>query len=161
MQLVLPNNVLKKLRFHMFKAGKREIGGMLMGEDLGEQVFRIIDFSVDMKRGTTSSFLRDSDEHDLALLRFYEETGANYKRFNYLGEWHSHPSFSVAPSINDISAMQGIVNGGENVDFAFLFISRLRWFGLFECSANLFVRGHQPIQVEIIIEKNKDILFNM
>ncbi|TON83938.1 hypothetical protein, partial [Vibrio parahaemolyticus] len=65
MQIVLPNSVLKKLRLHMLKAGKREIGGMLMGEDLGEQAFRIVDFSVDVKRGTTSSFFRDSDEHDL------------------------------------------------------------------------------------------------
>lgn len=153
MRLVLPNSVLKKLRLHMLKAGKREIGGMLMGEDLGGQVFRIVDFSVDMKRGTTSSFIRDSDEHDLALQRFYEETGADYKRFNYLGEWHTHPSFAVAPSINDISAMQGIVNGGGNVDFAFLFISRLRWFWQFECSAHLFIRGRQPIQVEVILEK--------
>lgn len=153
MQIVLPNSVLKKLRLYMLKAGKREIGGMLMGEDLGEQAFRIVDFSVDVKRGTTSSFFRDSDEHDLALQKFYEETGSDYKRFNYLGEWHTHPSFSVDPSINDINAMQGIVNGDENVDFAFLFISRLRWFWQFECSAYLFIRGHQPIQVGIIVEK--------
>ena len=153
MQIVLPNSVLKKLRLHILKAGKREIGGMLMGEDLGEQAFRIVDFSVDVKRGTTSSFFRDSNEHDLALQRFYEKTGSDYKRFNYLGEWHTHPSFSVDPSINDISAMQGIVNGGENVDFAFLFISKLRWFWLFECSAYLFIQGHKPIQVEVIIEE--------
>ena len=154
MQIVLPNSVLKKLRLHMLKAGKREIGGMLMGEDLGEQVFRIIDFSVDVKRGTTSSFIRDSDEHDLALQKFYEKTGSDYMRFNYLGEWHTHPSFSVAPSIYDINAMQGIVNDSENVDFAFLFISKLSWFWQFKCSAYLFIKNHQPIQVEVMIEKS-------
>ncbi len=153
MKIVLPNSVLKKLRLHMLKVGKREIGGMLMGEDLGEQVFRIMDFSVDVKRGTTSSFIRDSDEHDLALQRFYKKTGSDYMRFNYLGEWHTHPSFSVAPSIHDINAMQGLVNDSENVDFAFLFISKLRWFWLFECSAYLFIKNHQAIQVDVMIEK--------
>jgi integrative and conjugative element protein (TIGR02256 family) len=139
----------------MLKAGKREIGGMLMGEDVGGQIFRIVDFSVDMERGTFSSFTRDSSKHDLALQTFFKETGADYKRFNYLGEWHTHPSFSVAPSVNDINAMQGIVNGDGNVDFAFLFITKLRWIWQFECSAHLFIRGHQPIQCEVIYEKQQ------
>jgi hypothetical protein len=35
------------------------------------------------------------------------------------------------------------------VDFAVLFISRLRWYWRFECSAHLFVRGHPPSMVDV------------
>ncbi|HEC8326511.1 TPA: Mov34/MPN/PAD-1 family protein [Providencia rettgeri] len=153
MQIILPNSILKKLRCHMLKAGRREIGGMLMGEDIGDQTFKIVEFSVDMNRGTPSSFVRDSSQHDLELQHFFEKTESNYKRFNYLGEWHTHPSFSVSPSLNDINSMQGIVNSEDNVDFAFLFISRLRCFWQFECSVHLFIKGYPPIQCDVIYEK--------
>ena len=155
MKVVLPHNILKKIRCNMLKAGKREIGGMLMGEDLGNQKFRIVDFSVDMKKGTSSSFTRNSSQHDLALQQFFTKTKADYKRFNYLGEWHTHPSFAVTPSIQDIKAMQGIVNDDRNIEFAFLFITRLRWVWKLECRIHLFIKGYQPIQCEIIYEKTE------
>ena len=120
-----------------------------MGEEIGDQEFQIVDFSVDTASGTRDQFVRDSDQHDKALSAFFERTGAEYGRFNYLGEWHSHPSFSVHPSLQDVYAMQDLVNGSGSVDFAVLFISRLRWYWCFECSAHLFVRGHPPSEVRV------------
>lgn len=149
MQLQLPIDVLRGMRRHLFRSGSREIGGILMGEEIADQLFRIVDFSVDTSGGTRAQFLRDSDHHDEALSAFFERTGANYARFNYLGEWHSHPSFSVHPSLQDMHAMQDLVDGSGGVDFAVLFISRLRWYWHFECSAHLFVRGHPPSMVSV------------
>jgi hypothetical protein len=48
-------------------------------------------------------------------MNFFER----YRRFNYLGEWHSHPSFSVQPSFEDIESMTDIVeNGNSTITFA-------------------------------------------
>lgn len=149
MQLQLPTDVLRRMRRHLFMSGSREIGGILMGEEIGDQMFQIVDFSVDISRGTRAQFVRDADHHDEALLTFFERTGDEYSRFNYLGEWHSHPSFSVTPSLQDVHAMQDLVDGSGGVNFAVLFISRLRWYWRFECSAHLFVRGHPPSMVTV------------
>lgn len=153
MRLILPNNVFWKLRYHMIRARKREIGGMIMGEQIDGQQFRIACLTIDTKTGTVGNFFRSSDEHEKALASFFDRTGNDYRRFNYLGEWHTHPSFSVLPSPQDISSMQGVVDGTGNVDFAMLFIARLilRW--RIECSAHLFARGRTPTVVEVMREK--------
>ncbi|MEQ9519152.1 MAG: Mov34/MPN/PAD-1 family protein, partial [Parvibaculum sp.] len=121
MQLLLPNDVMNRMRRHMFYAARREIGGVLMAEEVGDQHFRIVDFSVDTESGTASHFERVADQHDQALEAFFEDTNADYHRFNYLGEWHTHPSFDVRPSMTDVHAMQGLVDGSDGVDFAVLF----------------------------------------
>jgi integrative and conjugative element protein (TIGR02256 family) len=122
---------------------------MIMGEQLSDQQFRIVEFSVDATSGTRANFVRDAEQHDRVLKEFFERTGEDYYRFNYLGEWHTHPSFSVNPSLQDVNAMQDLVDGTGGVDFAVLLISRLKWFWQYECSANLFLRDHQPVGVEI------------
>ena len=58
MQLLLPSDVVRKMRKHMFRAGRREIGGMIMGEQIADQQFRIVEFSVDATSGTRSNFVR-------------------------------------------------------------------------------------------------------
>jgi integrative and conjugative element protein (TIGR02256 family) len=137
----------------MLYAGRREIGGMIMGEETGHQEFRFVDFSIDSKNGTSKNFVRDAEQHEQALLDFFEKTGKNYSRFNYLGEWHTHPSFSVQPSFQDVRAMQDLVDGSGGVSFAILFIARLRWRCRFDCTAHLFVRDHAPTQIVLVHEK--------
>lgn len=155
MHLLLPSDVLRRLRGHLFRAGRREIGGLMMGEEIGDLQFQIVDFSVDATSGTSSNFVRDADQHDQALSAFFEKTGSDYVRFNYLGEWHSHPSFNVSPSLQDVHAMQDLVDGSGGVDFAVLLIIRLRWYCRFDCSAHLFVRGHAPVAIDIARVKRR------
>lgn len=128
---------------------------MIMGEEVGDQTFQIVDFSVDAMSGTSSNFVRDADQHDQTLSAFFEKTGADYKRFNYLGEWHSHPSFSVCPSMQDVHAMQDLVDGSGGVDFAVLLITRLRWLLGIDCSAHLFVHNHAPFTIEVARVKQR------
>lgn len=150
MKILLPNDVMRKLRRPMLRAGRREIGGMIMGEDMGDQVFRIVDFSVDSVSGTRSNFVRNAEQHDKALADFFKRTGADYRRFNYLGEWHTHPSFSVQPSLQDVHAMQNLVDGSGGVSFAVLLIARLKWHYWFEASTHLFMNGHVPTSIDLL-----------
>lgn len=152
MQLLVPSDIRRTMRRQMVRARKREIGGILMGEEVSIQRFRIVDFSVDAESGTSGHFVRDADYHERELHAFFQRTGANYRRFNYLGEWHTHPSFDVQPSLQDIHSMQGLVDSSRDVDFAVLLIARVKWLWCFQCSASLFVRQRAPTEIEVLFE---------
>jgi integrative and conjugative element protein (TIGR02256 family) len=130
-------------------AGRREIGGMLMAEQLAPDHFCIVDFSLDAFSGSHTRFRRDPETHQKTLDEFFERTGRNFQRFNYLGEWHSHPSFSVQPSAEDIQSMMDIVeDGNPAITFAMLLILRLRWRLWIDCSLTAFAQGQTPRPVE-------------
>jgi [CysO sulfur-carrier protein]-S-L-cysteine hydrolase len=136
----LPNDQRGRLRKCLRGAGRREIGGVLMGEQVAPDHFRIVDFSVDGTTGTAAHFVRSPEHHTEALDAFFRKTGSDFKRFNYLGEWHSHPSFSVRPSHDDLTSMQGLVEGEQDIDFSALVIVRLRCLFLLEAAAYMFIR---------------------
>ena len=145
----LPSNQRARLRKCLRRAGRREIGGILMGEQVAPDHFRIVDFSVDDKTGTAAHFVRSPEHHAEALESFFRRTGSDFKRFNYLGEWHSHPSFTVRPSQEDITSMQSLVNGERDIDFSALMIVKLRCFFLVEAAAYMFVRRAAPGSVAL------------
>lgn len=150
MRVELPKNVAGKFRKHLRKAGRREIGGVLMAEQLAHGEFRIVDFSVDDQTGGPAHFVRSPRQHKTALESFFARTGADYRRFNYLGEWHSHPSFPAYPSTADCASMASLVEGERDIHFAVLLIVRLRLWMILECSASLFVKGRSPIPVNLV-----------
>jgi integrative and conjugative element protein (TIGR02256 family) len=134
-----------RLRHALRRAGSREIGGILFAEQLAPAHFRIMDLSFDLYSGSHTHFQRDPRAHDKALNEFFERTGRDFSRFNYLGEWHSHPSFPVMPSIEDMETMQALVeNTGGAVSFALLLIVRLRFWFFMDYSLTTFVRGFSP-----------------
>jgi len=149
MKIERAREVEPRLRAALAKAGRREIGGMLMGEQVAPDHFRIVDFSVDAFSGSHTHFCRDPEVHRNTLDEFFDRTGLDYQRFNYLGEWHSHPSFSIHPSVEDIETMTDIVdNGASAIAFAALLIVRLRWRLWIDYSLTLFARGHTPHRLE-------------
>lgn len=152
MLVTIPRDVQSRMKSQMRRAGRREIGGILMGEETGSGAFRVVEFSVDATTGSRAHFVRDAEHHKAALDHFFEKTGHDYSRFNYLGEWHTHPGFEVMPSSTDVISMQDLVEGERDVDFAFLLIGRLHWYFRLECRAFLFMRSNQPNAVELIWE---------
>jgi [CysO sulfur-carrier protein]-S-L-cysteine hydrolase len=149
MRIERAREIEKRFRAALGKAGLREIGGMLMAEQLAPDHFRIVDFSLDAFSGSHTRFRRDPETHRKMLDEFFERTGRDYQQFNYLGEWHSHPSFSVQPSVEDIETMTHIVErGNSTITFAVLLIVRLRWRLWIDCSLTVFARGQDPRSVE-------------
>jgi integrative and conjugative element protein (TIGR02256 family) len=151
MILKLPRDVRKRLHKVVRKAGRREVGGVLMGEQLEPGCFRLIDFSVDSETGSAAHFVRSVEHHQTALSAFFESTGGDYARFNYLGEWHSHPSFLPVPSSEDVRSMVDLVNSQRDIPFAVLLIMRAGWRRL-ACSATLFQQTGGPSSVSVEIE---------
>ncbi len=80
--------------------------------------------------------------HRDAMDTFVVRTGEDCARFNYLGEWHSHPSFKVQPSAEDLATMEDLVKGGgRDLTFAVLLIVRLRYQLWLDYSLTLFARA--------------------
>ena len=138
----LPDDQRSKLKGLLRKAGRREIGGVLMGEQTDHDHFRVVEFSVDDVSGTRAHFPRDPDRHAEVLAAFFRRTSNDYRRYNYLGEWHSHPSFPISPSTADVRAMNDLLDGERDIDFAVLLIVRLRWFVGLEAGCSIFAREH-------------------
>ena len=150
MKIILSSPVLNRLREELRRAGRREIGGLLMGEHVQDETFRVTDISVQRLGGSHASFVRDPQQHQVDLDAFFQRTGANFRRFNYLGEWHSHPSFEPLPSSTDIQTMQALIDDPEvGANFLVLMIVRLRRRRLLESTALAFRRCTHPVPVPL------------
>jgi hypothetical protein len=90
------------------RAGSLETGGMLFAEHAATDVFRVVEVT-SAPPGRFASFVRILTEGLARLEDFFRRHRRAYTRFNYLGEWHSHPSFALHPSATDDATMRDIV----------------------------------------------------
>lgn len=150
MQLLLPSQLIRRLLRELQRAGKREIGGLLMGEHLRDEVFRIVDISVQRSGGDRACFIRHPKDHQKALKTFFARTGRDYTRFNYLGEWHSHPSFAPVPSETDAEAMRSMAaDPTVGANFLILLIAKRDDAGRFQATATAFAANSSPLPVPL------------
>lgn len=151
MQIRLASDHVQRLRASLARAGRRETGGQLYGEQLAISDFRVTELTVQARPGTFARFLVDVFQAARDALNFFDRTGHEYRRFNYIGEWHSHPSFDVHPSDTDVNTMRGLVRDPKfRGSFAVLMIVRLDG-NVVSCGAWVFdPRGAEhAITVEI------------
>lgn len=142
----------KKLERELRKAGDREIGGVLAAEQIAAGKFIIRALSV-QRNGTSTSFVRDPKYHRKFIRRFHRVTGNQPKRFNYLGEWHSHPSFLALPSEPDLVTMHKEINDIEQTAaFLVLLIVKLGKGAELIGSAHAFRREHNVIRASFKAE---------
>ena len=107
--------------------------------------------TIQTRGGTLLSFVRLVSSAVTALKKFFEKTNHDYTRFNYLGEWHSHPSFDSIPSRNDIFSMFEIINDREvNANFVVLIIVKLNKYCSLEGSATAFYPDSRISQCNLI-----------
>lgn len=154
MRLLLPVLLEERLLDALRRAGRREIGGILMGEHVSENLFRIVECTVQARGGTASRFVRQPEDPDAALKRFAEEHGHDHHRFNYLGEWHSHPCHPLVPSGMDIETMTDIVEAPDTgANFAVLLLVRLDRAGGLAAAAQAHLPGSHVWEVAVVIEQ--------
>lgn len=150
MQLLLAPQVVKRLKRELRRAGRREIGGLLLGEHVATEIFRVVEISVQRTGGSDACFIRHPKDHESTLKEFFAKTGNEYTRFNYLGEWHSHPSFVPLPSETDILTMQSMINDpAVGANFLVLLIARLAGRKQIAATATAFRRGAMPARVSL------------
>lgn len=154
MKIHLPINIQQKLIQALKKAGNYEIGGVLMGEHIAEAEFRIVDLTIQEQFGSVTFFVRLVADIVKPLKEFFKRTGYNYRKFNYLGEWHSHPSFPPVPSQKDIQSMQEIVTDSDTgANFVILLIVQLKGVQEIEATVTTFLRDGKFVECQLIKEK--------
>ena len=124
MKLRIRPELYNKLAGALRDAGANETGGVLMGEQLAPGDFRLMDLTIAKRTGGPAHFERSPQEHCEELESFFGETGMDYGRFNYLGEWQSHPSDLPLPSGKDILSMRELLDEDPHIPFAVLLICR-------------------------------------
>jgi [CysO sulfur-carrier protein]-S-L-cysteine hydrolase len=153
MNLLIPNEIAVRFRAELRRAGRFEVGGLLMGAHVSEDTFRVVDMTAQRNGGSRSEFVRDPKAHAAELASFFERTGGDYTRFNYLGEWHSHPNVPAKPSASDVAEMVRLVDDPEvGVTFAVLLILRLALFRRLAGTATVFAPRRAPVAAKLTWE---------
>lgn len=151
MQIRVPEAVARQLVDALKQAGIREVGGVMMGEHVGEDLFGVAEVTV-QRAGTVAAFVRAVWDAVTSLKQFFVKKNHHYTRFNYLGEWHSHPSFQLHPSDRDSATMWGIVEDPEvGANFAVLLIVRMQ-DGELDGRAFVYLPGKKMQPVTLVLE---------
>jgi hypothetical protein len=111
-----------------------------MGEQLAPSRFKVTEMTFQRHGGLFARFVRNARLALVALQQFFTRTGHRYACFNYLGEWHSHPSFEPRPSETDHASMIDVAchqNTGAN--FVLLLIARLGETSQLEGSVTVYL----------------------
>jgi len=138
LRITVPTDIQVQLHVTLRRAGARECGGVLMGEHVGLNHFAVRALEV-QKLGTVASFMRSVAGAARAIKVFCLSNGNDFRRFNYLGEWHTHPLFSVQPSSSDHSTMHELATDAQvGANFVVLLIFRLNGAAL-EGSAHVYL----------------------
>ena len=150
----IPPDVQQTLRKALKAAGADECGGVLMGEHMGPGHFAVRHLTV-QGGGRFATFIRQIQSALRALRKFFDQSGHDYARFNYLGEWHSHPSFSVQPSATDHQSMLDIVKDVRvGANFVVLLIFKLSRQGELEGSAHTYLPDGTFAQSVLALESH-------
>lgn len=151
LRITVPPEIQAKLHTALTKAGARECGGVLMGEHVGENHFVVRDLEI-QKPGAIASFMRSVSGAARAIRAFCASNGNDYRRFNYLGEWHTHPLFSVQPSSRDHATMRELAMDAQvGANFVVLLIFRLHGVAL-EGSAHTYLPDGSVYRSELDLE---------
>jgi len=154
MRVIVPRSIQEELLTSLMAAGLREIGGVLMGEHVGDQIFAVRQITVQWESGSLATFVRAVQELLQPLAKFFRLTHHDYRRFNYLGEWHSHPSFVPEPSARDCETMWEIVDDREvGANFVVLLIVRLSRENELTGTVTVFSPGHRIARANLVLEE--------
>lgn len=138
LRITVPRDIQQTLSAALVRAGNRECGGVLLGEHVGPNHFAVRSLTV-QKHGAIAFFVRRIMAAIKAIKEFCAANENNFTRFNYLGEWHSHPQFTAHPSANDHATMRNLVMDAQvGANFVVLLIFRLQGGGL-EGSAHTYL----------------------
>jgi integrative and conjugative element protein (TIGR02256 family) len=146
----MPLAIESRLITALQRAGTSEIGGVLMGEHTGHNAFRIADISIQDRGGSFGAFVRNIAFALESLGKYFVRTNHEYQKFNYLGEWHSHPSFETRPSCRDEQSMYDIINDPTvGAQFVVLLIVKIGRSSTMEASATVYLPGQIPVPASL------------
>lgn len=82
MRVLIANDQAHKLTVALARAGTREIGGQLFGEQLAPSEFRVTELTIQARPGSVARFVVDLFQAARDAVRFFERTKHHYARYN-------------------------------------------------------------------------------
>ncbi|WP_051881674.1 Mov34/MPN/PAD-1 family protein [Parvularcula oceani] len=154
MKLKISESHVARWREDLHKAGRREIGGVLFGEQIAEGEFRLIEATRQrFGGGGAVRFHRRGRPAKKQIEALHAAHGHRPERFNYLGEWHSHPNAPAIPSARDEATMhQLLADQAGAVNFLVLVIVRLSKESVLELSAATYLASGHRLPCRIVID---------
>lgn len=154
LSLTIPPAQWNAMQACLETGGLREIGGWLAAEQLAPGKFELVGFTVDLDVGTHNRFDSLPTTHGAQLDGILTANADRSGRVDYLGEWHSHPTFPPVPSDIDIAAMTRMVEE-SGPSFAALLIVRLLGAAVLQATITTFQRGLPPEQGQLITDQDR------
>ena len=103
MKIIIQNDVKTKLYEALTKAGINEIKGACFAYNSSPNVFEIEEVYISPVQGTFAfSNLIINYKYKKFERDYFKRHNYDYEKHNYIGDWHSHPSFDCIPSQYDI-----------------------------------------------------------
>ncbi len=129
---------------------------MLFGEQLAEGDFRIVKATQQaLGGGNTTRFNRRGFHARTEIKRLHNRYGGHATRFNYLGEWHSHPNVPAFPSVQDELTMRELLADQSGaVNFLVLAIVRLGVTRALEIGAFAYLTSGHKVLCKVEPENN-------
>ena len=154
MKILVPKKIAQRIIEGLKKAGNQEIGGILMGEHIEAEIYRVKDITLQRRSGSFTWFVRTIESIVAPLSRFFRDTGERFTKFNYLGEWHSHPNSPAVSSAIDRATMRDLLlDPKSTANFLVLIIVRLTATNYLEISAQTFLSSGHQISCEVQLDR--------
>jgi proteasome lid subunit RPN8/RPN11 len=107
LEIIIPKKISLILIKQISKHSPLETKGALFAEDLGNDTFKIDEVYLEPKPGTTTFVKLYINQEYLSFQKNYHKFRKNnFSKYNYIGDWHSHPLFECLPSSYDVSEVE-------------------------------------------------------
>jgi len=107
LEIIIPAKITSLIKKHIDKYSPLETKGALFAEHLGDNIFKIDSVYLEPKPGTTTYVkLVVNRVYQAFQNSFHKKHQYHFSKFNYIGDWHSHPLFECIPSSFDVEEVQ-------------------------------------------------------
>lgn len=104
MKIIVPEKMSKIILDHVKKYSPNETKGALFARKIDDETFEIDAVYIEKKVGTFAFVILENNCRYKKFQAVYNKKHHyDYKNHNYIGDWHSHPSFALFPSEYDKS----------------------------------------------------------
>lgn len=102
MKIIVQKTVINRMINALKRAGLNETKGACFASKTSDDCYSIEDVFLSKEKGTTVfSNLKINYSYKCFEKRYFKKHKYDYVNHNYIGDWHSHPSFDCLPSNYD------------------------------------------------------------
>ncbi len=152
MKIIIPKKLTKKI-FNQVKKGKlNETKGALFARKISDDIFEVDDVYIESKVGSFAFVeLVNNKKYQVYQKSYHKKNGYDYVNHNYIGDWHSHPSFELYPSSYDMAEVKSDLKK-SNAKFLVQVIVKIVNKKL-TGNAFYYDRKNSAKQIELLIEQ--------